>query len=278
MGFKTTILPRHLLDKLKQRRPLYHVGRKARFAVGSSLGARHVEGLGSRAHFNDFMLKGSDPASVESYRQGAVEFVGILREALAANGRDWDSVAACLEIGCGYGRIVRELRRELPPAAISVADTIDEAASFTASEFGVRRIPVAEETGAEFNDAFDLVYLLSVYTHLSVENVEANLRRVAAMIKPGGVLVFTTHGSASAASAELYEQYWLDKAKLNEALADTGYYYGRYPYYYDDYGLTWFKEENVFELVARAAPELKLVNWQSAGLEKHQDVYVYRKG
>jgi SAM-dependent methyltransferase len=273
----TKILPRSLLDTVKRRRPIYYVGRKARFALGSTLGARYVEGLGGKAHYNDFMLRGFDKKSVEKYRAGALEFVGILGQALTEAGRSWGSVSACLEVGCGYGRIVRELRQETPAETISVCDVIDEAARFTASEFGVRRVGVLPDAVEGLKGQFDLVYLLSVYTHLRLDLIEANLAAVAATLKPGGVVVFTTHGDASAAMAEIYEQYWLDKARVLAELESTGFYYERYPYYYDDYGLTWFKQANVLAMVERVAPSLQFVACHPAGLEQHQDVYVYRK-
>lgn len=277
MMLPTKILPSTFLNSMKRRRPIYQLGRVARFALGSTLGARRIDGLDRRVHYNDFMLKGGDPASVASYRRGALEFVGILGRALAEAGRDWASVESCLEIGCGYGRIVRELRRVLPVSAISVCDAIGEAAAFTAAEFDGRQIPLIEQAGAEYDGAFDLVYLLSVYTHLRGDLIEANLARVEAVTRRGGVVVFTTHGPDSASHAEAYEQYWLDKSRLLETLERTGLYYERYPYYYDEYGLTWLTRPVVEAMVARAAPSLRLLSHESAGLDGHQDVYVYRK-
>lgn len=241
------------------------------------MGARWVEALGTRAHYNDFMLTSTEPDHVESYRKGAVEFIGILGRALSEAGRGWGDVKACLEIGCGYGRIVRELRRVLPARAISVCDVIDEGARFTAEEFGVRKLPVVERLAPEIREAFDLVYLLSVYTHLDRTMIEANLASVASLLKPGGVLVFTTHGKQSAEMAERYDQYWLDKAKLNAALDRSGFYYERYPYYYAEYGLTWIAADEMKRLAQTIAPDLELVAHHPLAVDGHQDVFVYRK-
>lgn len=277
MPLPTKILPKSLLDSVKRTRPVYQVGRKARFALGSQMGSRWVEALGSRAHYNDFMLTSTEPDRVESYRKGAVEFVGILGRALEEAGRDWDDVKACLEVGCGYGRIVRELCRVLPARAISVCDVIDEGACFTAEEFGVRKLPVVERLAPEIREAFDLVYLLSVYTHLDRTFIEANLASVASLLKPGGVLVFTTHGKQSAEKAEIYDQYWLDKTKLNTELDRTGFFYERYPYYYAEYGLTWIVADEVKRLVAATAPDLEFVAHHPLAVDGHQDVFVYHK-
>ena len=274
---RTKLLPANVLNTVKRTRVVYQVGRKARFALGSYMGARYVPALASKAHYNDFMLSSTSADHVGSYRRGAVEFVDILGQSLREAGRDWRNIESCLEIGCGYGRIVRELRHELPPQAICVCDVIDEGARFTAAEFGVRRVPVVEAMGREYDGSFDLIYLLSVYTHLPRQMIESNLARVSALLKPNGVLVFSTHGKQSAEMAEIYEQYWLDKEKLNAELGRTGFFYERYPYYYAEYGLTWMVTDEVKKMIGKAAPELAFVAHHPLAVDGHQDVFVYQR-
>ena len=74
-----------------------------------------------------------------------------------------------------------------------------------------------------------------------------------------------------------YDKNWLDKARVLEALTHEGYYYERYPYYYSEYGLTWFTRTAFEKLVADTAPELALVSHRPAELDAHQDIFVYRK-
>jgi SAM-dependent methyltransferase len=273
----TRILPQNILNEVKKARPVYTVARKLRFALGERLGSRPVEGLTGRVHYNDFMLTSADPEKVASYRNGATQFVDILQRSATEAGRNWDSLAAVLEIGCGYGRIVRELAKRLPASRISVSDVIDGGARCTAAEFGVQKVPPIEQAGETLNGRFDLIYLLSVYTHLRRDMVVANLRGVTAALKPGGVAVITVHGQGSAETAERYDQYWLDKPRVLQALAQDGYYYERYPYYYDEYGLTWFTRAAFEKLVAETAPELTLVAYHPMDVDGHQDVFLYRK-
>jgi len=274
---KTKLLPTDVLNVVKRTRPVYQLGRKARFALGSYMGARYVAALDSRAHYNDFMLSSTSADHLESYRRGAVEFVGILGNSLREAGRDWQSIESCLEVGCGYGRIVRKLRHMVPPQAIAVCDVIDEGARFTAAEFGVQRVPVVEAMGEGYDRAFDLIYLLSVYTHLPRQMIEANLATLSRLLKPRGVLVFSMHGKQSAEMAEIYEQYWLDKAKLNAELERSGFFYARYPYYYAEYGLTWIVADEMRKIVAKAAPSLEFVAHHALAVDAHQDIFVYRR-
>lgn len=277
MKLSTKILPQPLLDAVKHSRPAYTAARRARFALGTRRGARVVPGLRGRVHYNDFMLSSSEPAHVEGYRRGAQEFVGILEKGLRAAGCTFDSVQFALEVGCGYGRIVRELGDRLPTSRVYISDVIDEAARFTAAEFGATQMPLVEAAGPEFRGRFDLVYLLSVYTHLRRDLVQANLRAVSDVLGAGGVAVFTIHGLGSAQTAERYGHYWLDKSAVLDGLAREGYFYARYPYYYDEYGVTWFTEEGVRSLVAETAPELEFLAYLPMALDEHQDVFVYRR-
>jgi SAM-dependent methyltransferase len=272
----TKVLPRNALDAVKRARPVYTVARRVRFAVGSRLGAREVPGIG-RVHYNDFMLDSSNPADVASYRQNAEEIVYQIGDSLAKAGREWESVSAALEVGCGYGRIVRELQKRLPAERIYVSDVIDEGARFTAAEFGVHKMPVAEEAGPEWNERFDLIYLLSVYTHLPEAVIKKHLSRMEALLAPGAVFIFTTHGRGSAENAERYNQYWLDKNNVLARVERDGYYFERYPYYYDEYGLTWLTPPAVERLIAESAPTLAPVSWQPMVVGGHQDLRVWRK-
>ncbi|WP_232065956.1 class I SAM-dependent methyltransferase [Mycobacterium heidelbergense] len=269
------ILPANVLNTIKRARPIYAVARRARFAAGSLLGARTLPGLDGRVHYNDFMLGSSNPADVQVYHRIAQEIVSRLGRSLNEAGRDWDTLGSVLEVGCGYGRIVRELRNAVPADRIYVSDVIDEGARFTASEFGAKQIPA--DPGPEWDGRFDLIYLLSVYSHMHRLAVADHLRRMQDLLAPGGVLVFTTHGRFSAENLEEYEHYWLDKSQVLDALADAGYYFERYPYYYDEYGMTWFTQEAVESLVAESAPALESVSCHLNDVAGQQDFYVWRK-
>lgn len=273
-GLSVKVVPPNVLNAIKRSRPIYAVGRRARFAIGSFLGAREVPGLEGRVHYNDFMLVSTNPANVQTYHRSAEEFVGQLGRSLSEAGRDWDSVGAVLEIGCGYGRIVRALRSTVVAERIHVSDVIDGGARFTASEFGATQIPT--DPGPEWDRRFDLIYLLSVYSHLPKHAVAEHLRLTRRLLAPGGVLVFTTHGCDSAQHLQAYNQYWLREHRVQDALADVGYYFERYPHYYDEYGMTWFTRDAVERLVAESVPALELVGCHLNDVTGHQDMYVWR--
>jgi len=105
-----------------------------------------------------------------------------------------DEVESVLDFGCGCGRVIRWW--DAFPGTVAGSD-LDE----QAIEWCRRNLPFArfEVNGlappVAFADAsFDLVYALSVFTHLTAElqlTWRDELRRV---LRPGGLLLVTTHG------------------------------------------------------------------------------------
>lgn len=102
-----------------------------------------------------------------------------------------------LEWGCGPARILRHLPALLP----------DEA-QFFGTDFNQRTIDWCQRTfrGPTFrtNDlspplsfpdrSFDVVFAVSVLTHLSLEQQHAWLQELCRILVPGGSLILTTHG------------------------------------------------------------------------------------
>lgn len=105
---------------------------------------------------------------------------------------------AVLDWGCGPGRIIRHMRASLPGRTLTLTGTDANARSIAwckahlpGATFAVNGFePPLAFAGA----SFDAVYSFSVLTHLSGEvqsRWTAELRRV---LRPGGVLLCTTHG------------------------------------------------------------------------------------
>lgn len=266
-----------LLDRARFTRHLAELGRRARHALGTQLGARYVTGLNGKAHYNDVLLASTARPHVEAYRRDAVEFVELLERALGAADMSWREVRACLDVGCGYGRIVRELKGKLPPRAISVCDVLEEAAHFTSLEFGAREVPIVEAMGQTFHGRFDLIYLLSLYTRLDRPMIEMNLAKVSALTHFGGLVVFTTLGRPTHESYQRYDSVLYDKARLDVELEWTGFVHDRHAFHRGERGLTFMLPQTVEDLVAEVAPDLSLIAHYPNAVDGREDVFVYRK-
>ena len=273
----TRVLPKDVLDVVKRSRPVYSAARALRFAAGERFGARPVSGLSGRVHYNDFMLLSTDPADVDHYVRGANRFIDIIERSCAEAGRDPASLRDVLEVGCGYGRIVRELRKRLPRSA-GLCFGRDRRGR-PVHRRGIRRAQDADartrRSGIRrpFRPCLSALRLYAHAPRHGRRQSAARCGRVETGRCGGDDRAWSRLGRhLRALPAVLARQ---DAAA--QALARDGYYYERYPYYYDDYGLTWFTRPAFEALVAEATPQLTAVAYHALDLDAHQDVFVYRK-
>jgi SAM-dependent methyltransferase len=274
------LVPRGVARVMKRHPYLYLLGRKARFVVGSAFGARPITGIAGRVHYNDFMLEGLSGRNVEHYNRYAISFIDRLEKELETSGRSWSDVGACLEIGCGYGRVVRYLAERLPPHRIYVSDILDEAARFCAQEFAVQRIGVVGMEEFPPQMRFDVVYLLSVFTHIRIEQMAEICRQVIDRLAPHGILAFTTQGRGVAENEahlrSLGDSMISEKRAILKALDTTGYYYKRYEHYLEDYGISLHSREYIEQFFSDKFPTLKRIHYGERE-NFYQDVFVYKK-
>ena len=119
-----------------------------------------------------------------------------LSRALSDIGVRLDDFDQALEFGCGCGRVLRHL---IPFAAahhLYGTDIDQEAVSWCRRNLpstccGVNGLmPPLDYT----DGTFDLIFVFSVFTHLDEELQFTWLRELKRVLKPGGVLIATTHG------------------------------------------------------------------------------------
>jgi SAM-dependent methyltransferase len=149
-----------------------------------------------------------------------------IRDALARNGIALEAVTGLLDFGCGCGRVTRYWRG-LDGTQIAGTDL-----DARAVEWCRRNLPFARfdlnglAPPLPFEDgSFELVYALSVFTHLSEELQHDWTRELRRVLRPAGHLLITTHGDAYAgrltpAERERYDRgdvvvRWEDLSGLN---------------------------------------------------------------
>jgi SAM-dependent methyltransferase len=106
--------------------------------------------------------------------------------------------AAVLDFGCGCGRVARGWRHH-PHVALAGVDTHPLAVRWCQRNLEGRFFRCALDSALPFADGeFDLVYALSVLTHLSVPHQERVLEELARTLKPEGRAAISLHGVANA--------------------------------------------------------------------------------
>jgi mutator protein MutT len=118
-----------------------------------------------------------------------------LQEAMAYAGFELRDGAAALDFGCGCGRTLLWLARQFPQVRWHGTDIDAESvawcrASLPGGVFSVNGplppLPYAD-------GSFDLIYGVSVFTHLSEEHQRAWLPELRRILKPGGLLLLSFH-------------------------------------------------------------------------------------
>jgi len=129
--------------------------------------------------------------------QGGKLATECIREVLEKNGVSFGSLKTMLDFGCGCGRVVRHWRTAKGPE-IHGSDYNPDLIRWCR-----RHLPFARfglnglNPPTEYPDGkFDFLYSLSVLTHLSEEVQGRWLGEWKRILRPGGYLLFTTHGEA----------------------------------------------------------------------------------
>jgi SAM-dependent methyltransferase len=142
-----------------------------------------------------FLVAGT--ASISWFLRGGTLAMTSIVDILGRHGVDITGLDAMLDFGCGCGRVLRNWHA-LPHTEIHGTDYNPRLVGWCRQNlpfatFGVNQLspPLAYGDGQ-----FDLVYALSVFTHLTEELQTAWLTELVRVVKPGGHLVISLHGEA----------------------------------------------------------------------------------
>ena len=112
-------------------------------------------------------------------------------------GFDLRSMQSVLEFGCGTGRILRHFRH-IAELRLEGTDANPKPIAWDRANLpGIDFSENALMPPLKYDDAsFDLVYALSVFTHIPFEAQQPWLNELRRVLRPGGYLLCTVHGAA----------------------------------------------------------------------------------
>ncbi len=103
-----------------------------------------------------------------------------------------------LEFAAGFGRFTRHLARVLP-GRVTCADVLPGSVEFLQTQFGVKTFLSAHDPASlTFPAKYDLVFVLSMFTHLPPAMWQPWLKALGKAVAPGGVLVFSVANETAA--------------------------------------------------------------------------------
>lgn len=209
----------------------------------------------------DFAIKtmGYDrDAAVVNYFQNGIEQFQLVRHIAGWRGT---KPRRMLDFASGYGRLTRFLVHDQLAEDVTVSDILEGGMQFQAEQFAVRTIrstTIPEQFRAPHS--YDLIFVASLFTHLPPVTFASWLRRLAGLLPPEGMLIFSVHDE-SLAPERVAEGIKFEAYSESRVLDEN------------EYGSTWVTEEFVRAQVAAVDPSWACVRLPRA-LSDWQDVYV----
>lgn len=272
----------NVLSILKRSSTLHNIWMPVRRQYRKIKEAKYTSypGLNGRISERDTMFAGN----AKHYMEVGTSAMQNIEKALVAAGKTFGSLNEVLDMPSGHGRVLRLLATKVSPKQITACDLDEDGIDFCAKEFGCKKILSARQISKiQFPESYSLIWVGSLFTHLDQEAFTTLMRILFDSLEPGGVLVFTAHGTYS---VDIFESYWaaqptgvpVSAGQLQEKLAHTnGFYYAPY-YNTKDYGVSISLQHYVNALIKNLfADKAKIVLYKERGWDNHQDVYAIER-
>jgi SAM-dependent methyltransferase len=189
-----------------------------------------------------------------------------------------DQIKRVLDLPCGHGRVLRYLKVGFPCAEITACDLLRDGVDYCSSTFGAVPLYSCQDPEAIPLESgyFDLVWVGSLFTHLDVWQWPRFLAVLRNSVRPGGLLVFTTHGREAyrrmlADTFDYGVSYW-QRTMLLHRYERAGFGYVQYPGSGSSYGLALSHPAWVTRTLTKLGG-LRIVNFSENSWVTFQDVF-----
>jgi SAM-dependent methyltransferase len=255
------------LDRVSLLAPVYRAYEWARSRRGPQDGEVHAGGLPVPPPRLRVEVAGTP--GLEWFLDSGRQQADIIRAAAERNGSPLEAVGSLLDFGCGCGRVLRHWAG-LDGPQIFGSDYNEGLAGWCAANLPFATVSVNElAPPLRFEDGqLGFVYAISVFTHLPHDLERAWIDELNRVVRPGGLLLVTTHGDSYADRLDAAEH----------ADYDSGEAVVRWPSVAGSNLCTTFHPERYVR--ERLAPGLELLEHTPDGGTvggRQQDLVVFRK-
>ncbi len=183
-------------------------------------------------------------------------------------------VKRVLDLPCGYGRVARHLSVVFRTSELYFSDIDREAVDFCSLEFGGKGIySELDLTRANLPQNIDVIWVGSLFTHLSRSKTYTWLSFLAEHLSPHGVLIATFHGYFTAYNPP--QSARVDFDKLQREFNTTGFGFEEYPtddaVQLGDYGFSIVKPSSILDM-ADTIPGTRVTCFTERGWASNHDV------
>lgn len=216
---------------------------------------------------------------VSVYRDSSICGAANLMTYLAETGVDTRGIEAVLDFGCGTGRLLVGCHVANQAARLFGCDLNPRLVGWARRNLpkGIEVCRTGLHPPLPYDDRqFDIVYLVSVFTHLSLPTQQRWVREFKRVLKPGGYLVVTLHGEFYARHS-----FWNEPEKMAE-FHTVGYLERAYPIEGSNYFTTYHDCRFAGELFEDFELRGYFPNGRAKGrrtlfqIAQAQDVYVFQ--
>jgi len=226
----------------------------------------------------DLVFETQGIRDVTAYNNSIIPGIYNMQTYLTKSGVELNRIKSVLDIGCGTGRLLVGWYLDNPDRHLFGCDInpslVDWAGANLPDPMRFRQNgllpPLPYQTGE-----FDLVYLVSVFTHLSLEAQKLWLSEIKRILAPNGILLATLHGdiyiqlSQPAKYNDFQQQGYLEVVHRNEDEGSNNYaaYHGL------EFAEELFHDFDLIGYYPRGNMETQVLFPVAA----FQDVYVFKK-
>jgi SAM-dependent methyltransferase len=200
------------LDRMSLLAPAYHAYERVRSLRGSEDG--EVDAGRLPVPPPRLRVEVAGTAGLEWFLDSGRQQAEIIRSAAERNGVPLESAGSLLDFGCGCGRVLRHWAGLAGPA-VHGSDFNERLVGWCAANLPFVTASVNDlAPPLRYEDGqFDLVYAISVFTHLPHDLERAWIDELTRITAPGGLLLLTTHGDSYADRLDADERETYDSGE-----------------------------------------------------------------
>lgn len=159
---------------------------------------------------------------------GSLYYADLIVDALARAGMELEDGMRCLDFGCSSGRVVRGLASAYPGCEWHGCDPIESAVTWARDHIlQADFVHSPEQPPLPYDDGkLDLAFAISIWSHFAERDAIAWLAEMRRIVRPGGMLLLTTHGHQTLAHDEARQlRLSTQLEEIQAALYEHGFWF-----------------------------------------------------